>query len=72
VIVGAGRAALRALGDRASPDGTIRGDLPECASLGTVWQALHDSLQAIQQRTVPPPAAFGGPDTPGSPGDAAD
>src|SRR6266568_1855297 len=41
VIIGTGQDALRALGDQAPP-GTIRGDLPASASLGTVWQALHD------------------------------
>ena len=59
VIIEAGRAALHALGDQASPPGTIRGDLPACASLSTVWQALHDSLHAIQRRAgcppIPPP-----------------
>src|SRR5215472_6122928 len=39
VIIEAGRAALHALGDQASPPGTIRGDLPACASLSTPWQA---------------------------------
>ena len=52
VIIEAGQAALRALGDQASPPGTIRGDLPACATLSTVWQALHDSLHAIQQRVA--------------------
>ena len=50
VIVAAGRAALQALGDQADPADTIRGDLPACASLSTVWQALQDSLGAIQRR----------------------
>jgi ATP-dependent Clp protease ATP-binding subunit ClpA len=54
VIIEAGRAALDALGDQASPPGTIRGDLPASASLSTVWQALHDSLRSIQQRGAPP------------------
>jgi ATP-dependent Clp protease ATP-binding subunit ClpA len=48
VLVASGRAALRALGDRAQPPGTIRGDLPGSGSLSTVWQALHDSLAAIR------------------------
>ena len=71
VITEAGRAALHALGDQASPPGTIRGDLPASASLSTVWQALHDSLQAIQRQAAPPADAPGGPsapDGPGSPG----
>jgi ATP-dependent Clp protease ATP-binding subunit ClpC len=49
VIVEAGLAALGALGEAA--DGSIRGDRPECASLSSVWQALQDSLQAIQRQT---------------------
>jgi ATP-dependent Clp protease ATP-binding subunit ClpC len=62
VIVDLGRSALRALGDEASPPGTIRGDLPVSASLGNVWQALHDSLGAIQR------SATLAPESPGSPG----
>jgi len=57
VIVAAGRAALLALGDQAGPDGTVRGDLPACASLATAWQALHDSLLAIGRRAAPPAEA---------------
>ena len=68
VIIQAGRAALGALGDQASPPGTIRGDLPASASLSTVWQALHDSLQAIQRQAAPPADAPGAPDSPGEPG----
>ena len=49
VLVGAGRAALGALGE-AETGGSIRGDRPECASLAAVWQAVHDSLQAIGRR----------------------
>jgi len=62
VITEAGRAALHALGDQASPPGTIRGDLPACASLSAAWQALHDSLHSIQRRAAPPA------DSPGTPG----
>jgi ATP-dependent Clp protease ATP-binding subunit ClpC len=65
VIIQAGQAALKALGDQASPPGTIRGDLPAGASLGTVWQALHDSLQVIQRQAAPPADAPGSPDSPG-------
>jgi ATP-dependent Clp protease ATP-binding subunit ClpC len=71
VIIEAGQAALRALGDQASPPGTIRGDLPASASLSTVWQALHDSLQAIQRHAAPPddaPDSPGSQDSPGEPG----
>jgi ATP-dependent Clp protease ATP-binding subunit ClpC len=52
VIIEAAQAALVALGDQAEPSGTIRGDLPACASLSTAWQALHDSLRAIQRRAA--------------------
>jgi ATP-dependent Clp protease ATP-binding subunit ClpA len=64
VITEAGRAALHALGGQASPPGTIRGDLPACASLSTAWQALHDSLHSIQRRAEPLTAS---PGTPGQP-----
>ena len=67
-IIEAGQAALGALGDQASPPGTIRGDLPVSASLSTVWQALHDSLQAIQRHGAPPADAPGTPNSPGEPG----
>jgi ATP-dependent Clp protease ATP-binding subunit ClpA len=71
VIIEAGQAALRALGDQADPPGTIRGDLPAGASLSTVWQALHDSLQAIQRQAAPHADAAGGPGEPGKPGTEA-
>ncbi len=66
VIIAAGRAALGALGDQADPPGTIRGDLPACANLSTVWQALHDGLTAIERRAAPPAEAPGSPDSPGT------
>jgi ATP-dependent Clp protease ATP-binding subunit ClpA len=69
VIIEAGRAALRALGDQASPPGTIRGDLPASAGLSAVWQALHDSLQAIQRQAAQPADAPGTPGTTDSPGE---
>jgi len=59
VIVRLGRAALDALGDRADPPGTIRGDLPVGASLSSVWQALWDSLEDIRRRATPPADAPG-------------
>jgi ATP-dependent Clp protease ATP-binding subunit ClpC len=68
VITEAGRAAVQALGDQAGPAGTIRGDLPACASLGSAWQALHDSLEAIRRHATSPAQPEGGPDKPGSPG----
>ena len=67
VITEAGRAALHALGDQASPPGTIRGDLPACASLSTAWQALHDSLRSIQRRAALPADASASPDDPDEP-----
>ena len=67
VLTQAGRAALEALGDQASPPGTIRGDLPACASLSTVWQALHDALHSIQRRAAPPADSPGTPYHPGKP-----
>ena len=67
VITEAGRAALHALGDQASPPGTIRGDLPACASLSTAWQALHDSLLSIQRRAALPVDSPGTPDEPDEP-----
>ncbi|MGO8959414.1 MAG: Clp protease N-terminal domain-containing protein [Streptosporangiaceae bacterium] len=54
IIVDLGRAAVRALGDEASPSATIRGDLPASASLSNVWQALHDSLGVIRARATLP------------------
>jgi len=66
-IVGLGRAALDALGAKASPPGTIRGDLPESASLASVWQALHDSLAVIGRRTTLPAESPGSPGSPGHP-----
>jgi ATP-dependent Clp protease ATP-binding subunit ClpA len=60
LIISAGQAALAALGDEA---GVIRGDLPAAASLSNVWQALHDSLEAIQRRAEQTPDSPGQPDT---------
>ena len=74
VIVDLGRAALHALGEKANPPGTIRGDLPVSASLANVWQALHDSLGAIQRRAAlpaEPPGSPGNPDQPDQPGTEA-
>jgi ATP-dependent Clp protease ATP-binding subunit ClpA len=71
VIIDLGRAALQALGEKASPTGTIRGDLPVSASLANVWQALHDSLEAIQRRATLPAESPGSPGHPDQPGTAA-
>ncbi len=51
LIIGLGQAALAALGDE---EGAIQGSLPAAASLSNVWQALHDSLEAIQRLAEPP------------------
>ncbi len=67
-IIKAGRAAITALGDLASPPGTIRGDLPATASLATLWQALFDSLAAISRLPVRPPSLGEGPPPPGDSG----
>ena len=71
VIVDLGRAALQALGEKASPTGTIRGDLPVSASLANVWQALHGSLEAIQRRATLPADPPGSPSDPDQPGTEA-
>ena len=71
VIIDLGRAALQALGEKASSTGTIRGDLPVSASLANVWQALHDSLEAIQRRAALPAEPPGSPGHPDQPGTAA-
>src|ERR1022692_708895 len=67
VIIGLGRAALHALGDRAAPPDTIRGDLPASTSLSNLWQALHDSLTAIQRQATPSTEPPGSPASPGTP-----
>jgi ATP-dependent Clp protease ATP-binding subunit ClpA len=63
VIVAAGKAALGSLGGEAAGSGAdadvIRGDLPAAASLATVWQALCDSLGAIQRAGAPTGPAEG-------------
>jgi ATP-dependent Clp protease ATP-binding subunit ClpC len=49
-LLGLAGSALDALGEQAEPPGTIRGDLAASASLGAVWQAIHDSLADIRRR----------------------
>jgi ATP-dependent Clp protease ATP-binding subunit ClpC len=71
VIVGLGRAASRALGGEAGPPDIIRGELPASAPLANVWQALHDSLQDIEQRTTSPAELPGPAGDPGKPGAGA-
>jgi ATP-dependent Clp protease ATP-binding subunit ClpC len=60
LIIRLGQAALSALGGEA---GVIRGDQPVAASLSNVWQALHDSLEAIQRHAEQPRDSPGQPDT---------
>jgi len=73
LIIRVGRAAADALGGTADPPGTIRGDLAGSAALTAVWQALHDSLEAIRQRATPlqqaggPEGAASAADQPGTP-----
>jgi ATP-dependent Clp protease ATP-binding subunit ClpA len=76
VLVKAAFAAAGALGDETHPADTIRGDAPECASLGTVWLALRESLDVIAVQASPPrkiavkarPRKAGdSPDTPDAP-----
>jgi ATP-dependent Clp protease ATP-binding subunit ClpA len=47
LIISIGQAALAALGIETT---TIRCDLPVAASVGNVWQAMYDSLTAIEWR----------------------
>src|SRR5258708_20707319 len=57
------RLGQAALGTQSDETGVIQGDLPAAASLSNVWQALHDSLEAIQRQAERPPASPGQPDT---------
>lgn len=43
-------AAIAAAGAESDQPGTIRGDRPDSASLGRVWQSLRDSLEDIRRR----------------------
>ena len=72
VIVAAGSAALEALGDRADPAGTIRGDLPVSASLRSVWSALEESLGSIRRRAAAAGEPAADPDHPAGPDQPAD
>jgi Clp amino terminal domain, pathogenicity island component len=66
-LVQLGQAAVDALvgepseGGETQPGGALRGDDPHNASLGHVWQALHDSLEDIRSRAA---AAREAPPTP--------
>ena len=50
VLLNLGRAAVTALGDKASEPDTIRGDVAAAASFSHVWLAIRDALDAIRQR----------------------
>jgi len=56
-IIKAARGAAEALGDQADPPGTIRGDLPDTVTLGSVWLALQASLENIRRRAIAAKAA---------------
>ena len=66
-IIKAARAAAEALGDRADPPGTIRGDLPDSVTLGGVWLALQASLENIRRRATVAQRAKAGEAQPGQP-----
>jgi len=69
LIIEAGQAAVRAVSGKPDTAGSIRGDEPVSASLGAVWQALHNSLGLIERRATLPPQPSGQPGEPG--GEAA-
>ena len=56
-IIKAAKAAAEALGEQADPPGTIRGDLPDSVTLGSVWLAVQASLENIRRRGVAAKAA---------------
>jgi ATP-dependent Clp protease ATP-binding subunit ClpC len=66
-IIKAAKAAVEALGDQADPAGTIRGDLPESVTLGSVWLALNASLQNISRRATAAKAKTETGETPAGP-----
>jgi ATP-dependent Clp protease ATP-binding subunit ClpA len=59
VLIALGHGAVRGLGDKADPAGTIPGDLPGSGSLSAVWQALYDSLTAIARQATAREASSG-------------
>ena len=70
-IIKAAKTAAEALGDQADPPGTIRGDLPDSATLGGVWLALNASLENIRRRATVAKARRGGAARPAQPGERA-
>ena len=67
-IVGIARSALQALGDQASPPGTIGGNLPASGGLSKVWQALSDGLEDVRRRAAAAGAHPAEGDEPAGPG----
>jgi ATP-dependent Clp protease ATP-binding subunit ClpC len=63
-IIKAARAAAEALGGQADPPGTIRGDLPDSVTLGSVWLALNASLENIRRRATAAKAKQAPPNQP--------
>ena len=53
-LVRLGKSAAEALGRQTGEPDTIRGDHPASASLASLWQALHDSLEDIRRRAAAP------------------
>jgi ATP-dependent Clp protease ATP-binding subunit ClpA len=73
VLVQSANEALRALGDEATPGGTIRGANLQgapSASLAKAWQALHDTFSAITTRERAESGAEGEPDVDPGAGDS--
>ena len=52
IIARIAKSAVAALGDQATPPGTISGNLPASRGLGKVWQALSDALEDIRRRAA--------------------
>jgi hypothetical protein len=65
-IVGLATETIEALGGKADPPGTIRGDLADAVSLEKLWRALRDSLEDIRRSAAAPKPAPAEP-----PGDEA-
>ena len=73
VLVQSAKEARQALGDEATPGGTIRGaDLQGApsASLAKAWQALHDTFSAITTRERAESGTEGEPDVDPGAGDS--
>jgi ATP-dependent Clp protease ATP-binding subunit ClpC len=64
VLVKAAFAAAGALGYKSHPAPAIRGDAPECSSLGIVWRVLRESLDVIAAHASEAPRPAGKRDEP--------